>query len=155
LRVTPDEVHLTDPDNYEVINYVGTKYGKSQAFYDGFGIGYSTFSTGPNEIHRIRRGRLNPFFSRQMVLELESIVQETATKLVNLTRKKFAQNLPVDLHHAFRAISIDVVTGYAFGESYNLLDKDDIGLEFFAMVQGVGPTMVSAEPGKVSAAQNH
>jgi cytochrome P450 len=142
LRITPDEVHLTDPDNYETINHVGTKYGKSQPFYDGFGIGYSTFSTGPNEIHRIRRGRLNPFFSRQNVLETESVVQGAATKLVNLTKKKFAENLPVDLHHAFRAISLDVITEYAFGQSYNLLDKDDIGLEFFKMVQGLGPAMV-------------
>jgi len=141
VRITPDEVHLSDPDNYEVINCVGTKYAKSSAFYDAFGIAYSTFSTGPNSIHRIRRGMLSPFFSRQMVIELESIVQSKAAKLVNLIKASVPNNQAVDLHHAFRAISVDVVTDYAFGQSYDLLDRRDLGLEFFAMVQGIGPTM--------------
>ena len=45
------------------------------------------------------------------------------------------------MHHAFRAISVDVITDYAFGESYHLLDKADLGREFFEMVNGIGPTM--------------
>ncbi|KFY66112.1 hypothetical protein V496_02171 [Pseudogymnoascus sp. VKM F-4515 (FW-2607)] len=141
VRITPDEVHLSDPDNYEIINCVGTKFAKSSPFYDSFGIGYSTFSSGPNDIHRIRRGMLNPFFSRQTVLSLESIVHSKADKLINLLNTKLPKHQAVDLHHAFRAISVDVITDYAFGHCYNLLDTEDLGLDFFAMVQGIGPTM--------------
>lgn len=141
VRITPDEVHLSDPENYDRINYVGTKYAKSAQFYDGFGIGYSTFSTPSNELHRIRRGALNPFFSRKMVLALEDIVQAKAAKLSELVAKKFSLGESVDLHHGFRAISVDVITDYAFNQCYDLLDMPDLGLDFFAMVQGIGPMM--------------
>jgi len=143
IRITPDEVHLSDTDNYEIINCVGTKYAKSTQFYDGFTIGYSTFSCGPIDIHRIRRGMLEPFFSRRNVMNLEYIVQERAQKLSNLIKARFAKCEAVDLHHTFRSISVDVITEYAFGSCYNLMDKEDLGAEFFAMVSGIGPCMVS------------
>ncbi|OCK73238.1 cytochrome P450 [Lepidopterella palustris CBS 459.81] len=141
VRITPDEVHLSNPENYDIINHVGTKYAKSAQFYDAFGIGYSTFSSSPNDLHRIRRSGLNPFFSRKMVLELEDVVQSKAEKLCQLLAKKFSKGESVDLHHGLRAVSVDVFTEYAFGNCYNLLDRPNLGLDFFAMVQGIGPMM--------------
>ena len=132
---------MSDPENYDVINHVGTKYAKSAQFYDAFGIGYSTFSSSPNDLHRIRRSGLNPFFSRKMVLELEDVVQSKVEKLCELVAKKFSNGESVDLHHGLRAVSVDVFTDYAFGNCYNLLDRPDLGLDFFAMVQGIGPMM--------------
>ena len=34
---------------------------------------------------------------------------------------------------------MDVITDYAFNRSYNLLQKRDLGAQFFALVRGVGP----------------
>jgi hypothetical protein len=141
VRITPDEVHLSDPDNYDIINHVGTKYAKDPQFYGAFGIGYSSFSSIPNNVHRVRRGALNTLFSRKRVLELEDVVQVRAQKLAALVEKKFSMGQAIDLHHGFRAVSVDVITDYGFSNSYNLLDEPDLGLNFFAMVQGIGPTM--------------
>jgi cytochrome P450 len=141
MRITPDEIHLSDTDHYEVMHCVGTKYPKSTQFYDGFSITYSTFSTGPHDVHRIRRGMLDPFFSRRSVLNLEHIIQTKAEKLSDIISTRFGRKEAVDLHHAFRSISVDVITDYAFEESYNLMDMKDLGAEFFAMVSGIGPTM--------------
>jgi hypothetical protein len=55
-------------------------------------------------------------------------------------RSKFSKNEAIDLHHAFRAISVDVITDYAFGESYELLARDDLGREFWDLATGIGPT---------------
>jgi hypothetical protein len=140
VRITPDEVHLSDANNYELINFVGSKYPKS-ALYDAFGIGYSTFSSRSVETHRIRRGALNPFFSRKMVLRLEHIVQDKAEKVSALTAKVFATGKAMNLHYAFRAVSVDVITEYAFAQCYNLLDRPDLGQSFFKMIQDLGPTM--------------
>jgi len=141
VRITPDEIHLSDPDNYERIHHVGSKYSKCPQFYGCFGLEYGTFITPSSEVHRQRRGRLNPLFSRKMVLELEGVVQSKAEKLCTLLDKKFSLGLPVDLHHGFRAISVDVITDYGFNKCYDLLDEPDLGLNFFAMVQGIGPAM--------------
>lgn len=119
---------------------VGTKYPKSTQFYGALGAGYSTFTAGPVEVHKPRRARLDPFFSRRNVLNLEYLVQARAQKLLEIISSKFSTNEAVDLHHAFRAISVDVISDYAFGESYELMARDDLGRKFFDLVTGIGPT---------------
>jgi cytochrome P450 len=47
----------------------------------------------------------------------------------------------VDLHHAFRAVSVDVASEFAFGHCYDFLDKDDTGADFFEMARGIGPAL--------------
>jgi hypothetical protein len=45
----------------------------------------------------------------------------------------------MDLHHGFRAVSVDVITDYAFDNCYNLLDKPSLGAEFFDMLREMVP----------------
>ncbi|ELR03254.1 hypothetical protein VC83_02379 [Pseudogymnoascus destructans] len=139
IRITPDEIHLADPDNYETIYHVGSKYSKSSAFYRAFGSNSAAFTTASNELHRIRRAALNPLFSRKMVLQLEEVVQSKAQKLCRRLAEALVAGQPLDLHHGFRAVSVDVITDYAFDDCHNLLDRADFGVDFFAMVRGLGP----------------
>jgi hypothetical protein len=76
-----------------------------------------------------------------MVLELEEIVQTKADKLTALAKNAFSAGRALNLHYGFRSISVGVITDYAFGQSYDLLDRPDLGETFFDMVQGIGPTM--------------
>jgi hypothetical protein len=141
VRITPNEVSLSDPENYETIYYVGSKYAKDPRYYDAFGMEYASFTSCPNELHRLRRGPLNKFFSRAMVLELQSIVQEKADKLCALiTRHSKAEEM-LDIHHGCRAVSIDVITEYMFNKCYDLLDAPDLGTNFFELVRGIGPAL--------------
>ena len=87
----------------------------------------------------MRRAALNPLFSRKMVLELEEVVQSKAQTLYRRLADALAAGTPIDLHHGFRAVSVDVITDYAFNSCYNLLDRADFGVDFFAMVRGLGP----------------
>jgi cytochrome P450 len=141
VRITPDEVHLADASDYDKIYYMGTKYWKSPVFYNALCVPNSSFGTPPNEIHKIRRGAMNPMFSRQKVLELESIVQEKAEKVCLRMREGVERDQAVDLHHAFRSVSVDVISEFAFGECYDFLDKDDMGAKFFEMARGIGPAL--------------
>jgi cytochrome P450 len=141
VRITPDEVHLSDPENYDVIYHMGSKYSKSEPYYKAMGGGYSSFTTMSNEEHRIKRSRLSPFFSKKKVLELEDSVQKKAEKLCALLAKKFSFDESIDLHHGFRALSVDIITDYAFNQCYDLLDSPDLGKHFFHMIEGLGPMM--------------
>ena len=140
VRITPNEVHLSDPVNFDAIYSVGSKYGKSMAYYGALGAGYSTFVSSTAEVHRPRRAKLDPFFSRRMVLNMENLVQSRAQKLCDIISSKFSKGQAVDLYHAFRSISVDVISDYAFGESYELLARDDLGREYFDDLAGLGPT---------------
>jgi cytochrome P450 len=139
VRIGPNEVHLSDPDNYDKINRVGTKFSKDGAFYGAFGNPNSSFTTASNQLHRLRRGGLNSFFSRKVVLQLEDIVHEKTELLAALVNEAFEKGGEVDIHHGLRAVSIDVVTDYAFGACYNLLKESDLGLKFFTLVHKIGP----------------
>ena len=141
VRITPDEVHVSDAEQYDKIYYMGTKYWKSPIFYNALCVPNSTFGTPPNDIHKIRRGALNSMFSRQKVLELERIVQEKAAKVCRRMQEGIDRDQPVDLHHAFRAVSVDVISDFAFDRCYDFLDRDDIGATFFEMARGIGPAL--------------
>lgn len=141
VRITPNEVSLSNPEHYETIYYVGSKYAKDPRYYDAFGMEYASFTSCPNELHRLRRGPLNKFFSRAMVLELQSIVQQKADKLCALITKSSKAGEMLDIHHGCRAVSIDVITEYMFNKCYDLLDAADLGTQFFELVRGIGPAL--------------
>lgn len=139
IRITPDEVHFSDPENYEKIYFVGSKHPKS-IFYSRFSINYSTFTALSPSVHRLRRSALNPFFSRTKVLALESIIQEKASLLTSLIQDAFKDGKELNLHWLFRSISVDVITEYAFGDCYNLMKSPDLGEAFLGILPEIGPT---------------
>lgn len=66
-------------------------------------------------------------------------MRQKANKLVSRMRQAFESTGHIDLHHGFRAISIDVITDYAFDQCYNFLDDGGFGVDFFNMMRGLGP----------------
>jgi hypothetical protein len=135
VRITPDEVSLSDPSNYEKIYSVGSKYSKDPVFYDSFGTPEAAFNTASNELHRIRRAALNPMFSRKSVLELEDVVQEKVNKLCQRLEMGLEEGKAVDLHHGLMCVSADVLSEFAFDQCFNLLNEDDFGISFYAMLK--------------------
>ena len=99
----------------------------------------AAFGTSSNELHRIRRAVANPVFSRKAVLELEDVVQSKVKKLVQRMNDLISQGEPVDLHHGYRALSVDVITDYAFDNCYDQLDSPDFAADFFEMTNALIP----------------
>jgi hypothetical protein len=141
VRITPNEVSLSNPENYEAIYYVRSRYTKDPRFYDAFGMEYVSFTSCPNELHRLRRRPLNKFFSWAAVLALQNIVQEKADKLCNLITRNSKAGEMLDIHHGCRALSVDVITQYMFNKSYALLNAPDLGNHFLKLVRGIGPAL--------------
>lgn len=82
---------------------------------------------------------MNPLFSRKAVLALEDMLQCKVDKLIARVRQGIAKKEPVDLHHGFRALAVDVITDYAFGNCYNQLDTEDFAAPFFKMTSELAP----------------
>jgi hypothetical protein len=138
VRIAPNEIHLTDLSHYDTIYAIGGKFYKDAVFYSGTGDEYSGFATISNEDHRRRRAPLESFFSRRAVLELEGVVRDKVEKLCRVVEQGLAQRKVVDLHAAFRGLSIDVITEYAFDDCWNQLDLPDLGQWFSDMGMNVG-----------------
>lgn len=99
-----------------------TKFHKDPHFYAT--LGFPTASvciTDPHQ-HRARREILNPFFSKRTIAALSSVLHTTIEKLcTNIA----AIHGAVPLQDAFHCMTVDIISGYAFGTSFNMLDEPD------------------------------
>ncbi|KAH8795059.1 cytochrome P450 [Hyaloscypha sp. PMI_1271] len=101
--ISPDEIHLNDPGNYEKVYYIkSTAPSKAGYFYDAFGLKTAAFGTTDNALHRVRRAAINPVFSRKAVLQLEDVNKAKAQGLVRRMEDILSEGKPVDLHHGPR-----------------------------------------------------
>jgi hypothetical protein len=71
----------------------------------------------------MRRGALNRYFSKASVSALEPQIHEKVQKLCVQLESHAGSKKPVDLTMAFSCLTTDVITEYAFGQSYNFLDS--------------------------------
>ena len=80
------------------------------------------FGTVPHDHHRLRRGALNPFFSKQAVARLEPVIREIIDKVCARFEKCRESGEPVETGRAYAALTTDVITRYSFGTSYGCVD---------------------------------
>lgn len=132
-------MHLNDPENYDRVYGNASKFYKDPGFYTVYGMRDAMFCTIPNDLHRRRRAPLNPFFSKKAIMDCEDIVQGKVEKLCRRISAAIDHKKPIDLSRGFRAISVDVVTDYAFHNSLDLLEEDDFGSWFANMLREGAP----------------
>ena len=143
VRISPTEVHLSDPDNYEKIYTTGSKFLKDPSYYSPIDIALKTpiiLTVIDHDVHKTRRGALNAFFSRRSVLKLEDIVWNKVRKMCDIMQLCFENNsseTPFDLHRAVRALTVDIITEYAYGRCWDQLDKEDFGTAYQAAIRSI------------------
>lgn len=83
VRISPHEVHISDPDFYETL-YSSSSTNRKERwswYTNGLGLPVSTLGTVEYSLHRRRRAAMSSFFSKQKVAKLQPVVEERATKL--------------------------------------------------------------------------
>lgn len=91
-----------------------------------FGTPESTFGTVAHDHHRIRRGVLSHFFSKQAVVRLGPKIQVLVDKLCSRLRENYETKQPMNLRHLYSALTTDVITEYCFASSDHCLGKKDL-----------------------------
>ncbi|KAK4178718.1 cytochrome P450 [Triangularia setosa] len=143
IRISPNEIHLSSPEHYETIysNALKTGFYKDPAFYGPMEGPIKTpiiLTMISNEEHRVRRMGMNPFFSRRSVLGLEQIIRDKTEKLVNMAEKSLGQiGGEFDVHRATRALTVDIITEYAYARSWNYMDLADWGEGYQEAIRAV------------------
>lgn len=82
------------------------------------------FSTVSHELHRVRRGAMNKYFSKQQMLKLEGEVLDYAQRVADKLLKR-SGGKPFNIKQAFNCFTADVVSQYAFGETMGFVDQED------------------------------
>lgn len=114
---------MRDPDFYDVL-YSGPGQRRDKWWWavEMFGNSSSMFGTVSHDLHRLRRGALNPFFSKQAITRMEPLIRELLEKLCARFEKFRETGEPVDTLHAFAALTTDIITMYSFNTSYGCLE---------------------------------
>lgn len=131
VRITPHELHIKDPHFYdEIYASSARKREKYAGFVAHFGTPLSMVTTINHDHHRLRRSVLNSYFSKRSVTRLEPIIQEKVRKLAKRFEDASKAGTVVRLDAAYTALTMDIITRYSYGESYNYLDEDDFKISW-------------------------
>jgi cytochrome P450 len=143
VRISPDELHVNEPTFIDELYAGGSKKRDKYPYFSAqFGIPDSVFGTPGHDLHRLRRGALNRFFSKASVTKLEPIIHSKIEKLVAQLLGHVGSGEPVVLNMAFSCLTTDIVTEYAFAKSYDFLNSPTFEPNFHrAIVAGsdMGP----------------
>jgi cytochrome P450 len=122
IRITPTELHIDDPDYYEHLYSRTGRRDKYSYFSGRFGYASDSFSTTNHDLHRLRRKSLSPFFSVKKIEEFQPVIRDKVEKFCQkVTQYQNGQVFP--LSKAWMAMTTDIITEYAFANSYDQLDS--------------------------------
>ena len=126
IRINPTEIHISDPDFYDIAYSSTLPADKLEAFRDRFGLPGAVQSTVAHATHHRRRMALNPYFSKKQINDFSPHIRQCAEKLSDrLLREYKGTSKIVSLNDAWAAYVTDVVIFYSFARSYDFLDYPD------------------------------
>ncbi|KAK8230498.1 oxoglutarate/iron-dependent oxygenase [Phyllosticta capitalensis] len=126
IRITPTELHVSDPSFIDTLYASGNrKREKYLAATKSLNLGESAFGTVTHDLHRIRRGAMNRFFSKASVAKLEPTIVRLLNKFCERLEQNAGTGQPIVFDAAISCFTTDVVSLYAFGIDTKLLDVDD------------------------------
>ncbi|RGP81376.1 hypothetical protein FLONG3_520 [Fusarium longipes] len=122
IRIAPNELHIDDVKLYKTIYNQTSTYTKYEGFYAGFNTPHTVFAEHVPNLHKERRRRLNPFFSRRAIGQLEPLLNE---KISELGRRIDSQSGPYNIFNAIRCTTVDIISHYSAGRPLGQLAKSD------------------------------
>ncbi|KAL4922403.1 cytochrome P450 [Aspergillus aurantiobrunneus] len=125
VRISPHELHISDPEYYEVLYSRNSPRNKYAYFTKQFGVTRTMVATVDHYHHRLLRSNMNPYFSTARVRKQEPLIQGLVDKLCRRLQGYRDTGMPVNLQHAFTCFTTDVVSHYTMGAGYNYLDESD------------------------------
>jgi cytochrome P450 len=137
VRISPHELHIDDPEYYDVLYSRDKPRNKSVHLTGMFGAPDSAFGSVDHRRHRIRRQPMNPFFSQQRIRHLEPMLRGMMDKLRKGMKAWKERKTPLHMYHAFNAFTTDVVVEYSMGESFHYLDDPEFTPQWSKTIQSI------------------
>jgi hypothetical protein len=131
VRISPNEVHIQDPTFYETLYAQSRHSNKLKHLEHRFNNPLSSFATAEHNVHRVRRGALNPFFSKRKITQYSPNIQNHMNRLCKRVISEYLANDSIlNLNNMWGAFTSDIVVGYCLENSYDFIMKPDFRAEF-------------------------
>ncbi|KIX00556.1 uncharacterized protein Z518_09621 [Rhinocladiella mackenziei CBS 650.93] len=146
VRINPAHLHINDPDFLDDIYASGKhKRNRDAWFYRSERngpLGWSLFQTVEHDVHRMRRAALSPFFSKRNIQALEGLIISKVDELAERFAMTHRDGEIIPLLHATGALTMDIISVYAYGKDVRKLQRADWAgeeLEAYSKLSQLGP----------------
>jgi cytochrome P450 len=76
------------------------------------------------QVHRLRRGLINPMLSKKAVNDAaDAIIYRVVDKFISAMEKLSEDGNPFPLANGSYCVTVDIISTYLFGDSWNMLDE--------------------------------
>ncbi|KAI1658832.1 putative elymoclavine monooxygenase [Daldinia decipiens] len=121
VRIGPNHVHVNDPQFFEEVFYIGSKYSKDPSFYKYFGgldsmINPSYFRIYRSHIASLYSTRSVDSLAPRLLSELQSIAKRLSPEV--------GTDKTINIQQMLRTLSADMVLRILFPQDINLINYD-------------------------------
>jgi cytochrome P450 len=109
---------------------------KDPWFYGFLDSEQAAFSTSSYEIHRMKRSKVNPFFSKANVERSEPLLTKVLSNMIDVFDHCKDTGQPIGLRNAFKSYAADIVCEFCFPESMEYVKADDFSASFHKGQEG-------------------
>ncbi|KAJ5681311.1 elymoclavine monooxygenase [Penicillium maclennaniae] len=123
IRIGPNAVHVNDPNFYQEMFSMTTKYYKEPEFYKALGAEGAMASILDPKNHRMYRNHLRPLFASRAVDRVVPCLRlelEKATCIFEMHRK---HDRPLNIQALYRSFTSDMVCELLFCETPNFIGE--------------------------------
>lgn len=140
LRISPNEVSFNDVDAFRVLYGRTSKFLKAEYYYRAFEDQSSNlFTIRDRQQHSHDKRLLSHAFSRANVAQHYTSMYDKAEYLMDRIKGRAEKNETIPLFPAFRCMTLDTISEFAFGETIGALKKEDFESDIFhAIDRSVG-----------------
>ncbi|KAI9431914.1 putative P450 monooxygenase [Lactarius indigo] len=129
VRLTPNELHFSNPAAYNDIYNHKNKWDKDHLLYDAFDQSTSSFGSIHYSDAKQRRDVISPFFSRTSILQMQDLVQERVNVLCDALARQFAsgdtKGRSSDLVLGFHCFGVDVIMAFCYAKNWDATNVPD------------------------------
>ncbi|KAJ8121678.1 hypothetical protein ONZ43_g1932 [Nemania bipapillata] len=136
VRVSPDRVHVNDPEFFHEVYSSGSKYMKDPAFFQtSGGISEALPAIVDVEYHRRRRKMINNLFSVQSMEALSHIVLGVIQNAMRKAKEHYDEKKVLDIQRLYTGITIDTIMKVLCDRSLNLIEAKEEEPAFLATLR--------------------
>ncbi|OAL43511.1 cytochrome P450 [Pyrenochaeta sp. DS3sAY3a] len=135
IRIGPDDLHINDPEVFQDVTRVGSKFVKDAKFYNFITFPGSSIGETDPGAHRIRRQVLTPAFSPQRVQELSPFIKQQVDKLLGRFSEFAKSSTPVNINAASKAFTMDIISKILFGQEVGSMDDPEFRNDFVRYIK--------------------
>ncbi|KAL4911390.1 hypothetical protein BDW74DRAFT_184762 [Aspergillus multicolor] len=138
IRINPNELVIKDPDYYNTV-YVASNTRRTEKWssLEGFGLRGSLAFTRDHDLHRMRRKRYEPFFSRLSVNRIEPLIVEEVKSLGKRLEAASKTGRVLDLEHVTMAYTGDIITTLCSEKSPDMIRHPEFGKGWYEIFHSV------------------